>query len=329
MTATSHTAILATATEVLLTEIEGLKTLESTLSDPAGQLAAAMIRAVELCFSVKGRVIVTGMGKSGHVARKITATLASTGTPASFVHPGEASHGDLGMIANDDVVIALSNSGETPELGDVIAYTQRFDIPLIAITAKPQSTLARAADAQLLIPQAREACAITKAPTTSTTLMMALGDALAVSILRQRGFTSRDFHTFHPGGKLGAALKTVADLMHHTDMPLCDIGASVASAVEEINRCGFGCVGVIDGEKRLVGIVTDGDLRRHFDKRLDNTAASDIMTENPRTIHATSLAAEALSLLSTKRITSLFIVDEQRHPIGLLHVHDCLQIGVV
>jgi arabinose-5-phosphate isomerase len=322
-------AILEAASQVIATEMEGMAGLHDALRDPDGQLAPAMERAVALCSGVKGRVIITGMGKSGHVARKITATLASTGTPASYVHPGEASHGDLGMISAADVVIALSNSGETAELGDVIGYTQRFSIPLIAMTSRADSTLARAATALLLIPRAPEACAITNAPTTSTTLMMALGDALAVAILQLRGFTSQDFHTFHPGGKLGAALKKVSDLMHHTDMPLAAMDATMGEAVTEINRCGFGCVGLLDEKGRLAGIITDGDLRRAYDKPERPQFARDIMTAAPRTLRADGLAAEALSLLAKFRITSLFIVDAENHPLGLLHVHDCLSSGVV
>jgi len=209
------------AIEVLSTEVAGLEKLKVALTDGDEAFTTAFAEAVHACLKVRGRVIVTGMGKSGHIGRKIAATFASTGTPASFVHPGEASHGDLGMISEDDIVLALSNSGETPELGDVLSYSQRFGIPLIGITSGPQSSLAKASNILLLMPKADEACGITRAPTTSTTMMIALGDALAVAVLRQKGFSADDFHKFHPGGKLGAALKRVTELMHHKDIPLC------------------------------------------------------------------------------------------------------------
>ena len=267
------------AAQVIATEIAGMSELSKVLSDPQAPLTEALDAAIEACLSVKGRVIVTGMGKSGHVARKIAATLASTGTRASYVHPAEASHGDLGMISTEDVVLALSNSGETAELGDILGYAGRFGITLMSMTANPDSTLAKAGDIKLIIPKADEACAITRAPTTSTTLMMALGDGLAVAVLRARGFTAQDFHTFHPGGKLGAALKRVTDLMHHTDMPLCQPGDSVGTAVSIITRSSLGCVGVTDDDGKLAGIVTDGDLRRHFNRSLGDTPVSEIMTK--------------------------------------------------
>ena len=314
--------------EIIATEICGLEALHAVLAED-GSFASAFDGATELLLKNKGRVIVTGMGKSGHVARKIASTLASTGTQAAFVHPGEASHGDLGMISADDVILALSSSGETSELGDIIGYAGRFNIPLIAMTFGAQSTLARAGDVSLILPDAREACAITGAPTTSTTMMMALGDAFAVTILRRKGFTASNFHQFHPGGKLGAALMRVTDLMHHTDMPLCKPDDHVAHAVENISAKGFGCVGVIDGDGVLIGIVTDGDLRRHFNQPLSDARVKDIMTASPQVVRETSLAAEALSLLSARKITAVFIVDEQRRPLGLLHVHDCLSIGVI
>lgn len=317
------------AAQVIATEIAGMSELSKILSDPQAPLTEALDAAIEACLSVKGRVIVTGMGKSGHVARKIAATLASTGTRASYVHPAEASHGDLGMISTEDVVLALSNSGETAELGDILGYAGRFGITLMSMTANPDSTLAKASDIKLIIPKADEACAITRAPTTSTTLMMALGDGLAVAVLRARGFTAQDFHTFHPGGKLGAALKRVTDLMHHTDMPLCQPGDSVGTAVSIITRSSLGCVGVTDDDGKLAGIVTDGDLRRHFNRSLGDTPVSEIMTKNPRTVAHDALAAEALSTLSEHRITALFIVDPDNRPLGLLHVHDCLASGVV
>ncbi|GAB5459467.1 MAG: KpsF/GutQ family sugar-phosphate isomerase [Henriciella sp.] len=317
----------AVAQEVLSVEITGLSALSKAFE--AGPLQSSFAEAVKACRDLKGRVIVTGMGKSGHIARKIAATLASTGTPASYVHPGEASHGDLGMISQDDVVLALSNSGETPELGDILGYTSRFEITLIGMTSGPASTLAEASDILLLIPRSVEACGITKAPTTSTTQMIALGDALAVAVLRERGFTATDFHKFHPGGKLGAALKRVTDLMHHKNMPLCRPEDPVAVAVQQITEAGFGCTGVVDEAGKLIGIVTDGDLRRHFSQALNDETVADIMTPEPRTVEEGSLAAEALSLLTENKITALFILNGDGVPVGLLHVHDCLAVGVV
>jgi len=317
-----------TALEVLETEQMGLTALMDALQDDEAPLAVAFQAAVDAITSATGRTIVTGMGKSGHVARKIAATLASTGTPALYVHPGEASHGDLGMIADDDVVIALSNSGETPELGDIIGYCGRFDIPLIGMTSGTGSTLAEASNVALLVPKSAEACGITKAPTTSTTQMLALGDALSVALLRLKGFSQRDFHTFHPGGKLGAALKRVTDLMHHKEMPLCAPDAPFSDVVEAITAGGFGCCGVVE-QSKLIGIITDGDIRRALSGANTNLTATDIMTRNPRTIRDDGLAAEALSMLSEYRITALFIVSAENAPIGLLHVHDCLAIGVV
>ena len=317
-----------TALEVLETEQLGLTALMDALQSDEAPLAVAFQAAVDTIKSSTGRTIVTGMGKSGHVARKIAATLASTGTPALYVHPGEASHGDLGMIADEDVVLALSNSGETPELGDIIGYCGRFDIPLIGMTSGAGSTLAEASNVALLVPKSAEACGITKAPTTSTTQMLALGDALSVALLRLKGFSQRDFHTFHPGGKLGAALKRVTDLMHHKEMPLCTPETPFSEVVEAITAGGFGCCGVIENSK-LVGIITDGDIRRALSGAGTGLTAADIMTRNPRTIRDDGLAAEALSMLSEYRITALFIVSAENEPIGLLHVHDCLAIGVV
>ena len=315
--------------DVLDKEIAGLYAIKDQFENPASHLSQAMVLAVDLCVRLSGQVVVTGMGKSGHVARKIASTLASTGCRAMFVHPAEASHGDLGMISGKDVIIALSNSGETTELGDIIGYAGRFAIPLIAMTSNADSTLAKAADICLLVPKISEACAVTNAPTTSTTQMIALGDALAVSVLRAKGFSAKDFHTFHPGGKLGAAMKRVDELMHHTEMPLCEDTASVAEAVTEMSRGGFGCVGVINAKGILVGIVTDGDLRRHFSTALGQEEVAEIMTPDPLVITADALAAEALLMFSKNKITTLFIVDHANRPVGLLHVHDCLATGVI
>ena len=318
----------STALEVLQTERKGLDALIDGLSEERGPLAVAFQAAVGTIRAATGRTIVTGMGKSGHVARKIAATLASTGTSALYVHPGEASHGDLGMISDDDVVIALSNSGETPELGDIIGYCGRFDIPLIGMTSGAGSTLESASNICLLVPKSPEACGITKAPTTSTTQMLALGDALCVALLRQKGFSARDFHTFHPGGKLGAALKRVTDLMHHTEMPLCPINAAFDEIVDSISAGGFGCCGIVENGK-LTGIITDGDIRRALKSNISALTAGEMMTRDPHTIAEDGLAAEALSILSEHKITALFIVNAAIEPVGLIHVHDCLAIGVV
>ena len=319
---------LTTAADVVRIEEEGLRALRVALADETTPTAAAFEAAVDLIEGASGRVIVTGMGKSGHVARKIAATLASTGQLASYVHPGEASHGDLGMIAEQDVVIALSNSGETPELGDVLAYCARFDIPLIAVTSKATSTLGRAGDAVLLLPDVPEACSEVRAPTTSTTLSMVLGDALAVALLRRRGFTSDDFKTYHPGGKLGASLKRVRDMMHAgRELPLVPIGTPVPEAVRVLTEAGFGCVGVTDASA-LVGIVTDGDLRRHVEDGLRDLTVDQVMTRGPKTVTPDTLAAEALGTLARTKITALFVVEEAR-PVGLIHVHDVLATGVL
>lgn len=317
-----------TALDVLEIERVGIDALIDALADENGDLSVALKSAIDAIMASTGRTIVTGMGKSGHIARKIAATFASTGTPSLYVHPGEASHGDLGMISDDDVVLALSNSGETPELGDIIGYCGRFDIPLIGMTCGAGSTLATASNTALMVPKSTEACGVTKAPTTSTTQMLALGDALAVALLREKGFSARDFHTYHPGGKLGAALKRVTDLMHHKEMPLCPPDSPFPEIVIKMTAGGFGCCGVVE-QNKLIGIITDGDIRRALTGPIDDLTASTMMTRNPRTITEDGLAAEALSMLSEFKITALFIVDAQNAPIGLIHVHDCLAIGVV
>ncbi|MEO1311375.1 MAG: KpsF/GutQ family sugar-phosphate isomerase [Pseudomonadota bacterium] len=314
--------LLAHGREVLAIEIEGLQ----ALSDGLGE---SFVAAVRLMASAKGRIIVTGMGKSGHVGRKIAATLASTGRPASFVHPGEASHGDLGMITQDDVVLALSKSGETPELRDVVGFTGRFSIPLIAMTYGAASALADAGDVKLILPDTPEACAETRAPTTSTTAMMALGDALAVALLREAGFTATDFRTFHPGGKLGAVLRKAKDLMHvGSEMPLVSEETGVVEAAAIMSAKGFGCVGVVDDQARLAGILTDGDLRRHIADDLTGKAISVVMTRSPVTVAPETPASEALALLSEKKISAVFVVEDAR-PVGVVHLHDFLAIGVL
>lgn len=312
---------VAVGQRVLIGEADALKALADTLGEP-------FIRAVETLFAAKGRVVCTGIGKSGHVARKIAATLASTGAPAMFVHAAEASHGDLGMIGQDDVVLALSKSGEARELSDTLAYAKRFSIPLIAITAVADSQLGRAADILLLLPDAPEATAEVNAPTTSTTLQMALGDALAVALLERRGFTASDFRVFHPGGKLGAMLRTVGDLMHgDQELPLVAADAAMPAALLVMSEKRFGAAGVLDGEGRLIGLITDGDLRRHMDGLLDHRA-DQVMTQAPLTLGPNALAAEALKIMNERRITVLFVVEGQR-PVGILHVHDLLRAGVI
>ncbi len=321
---TDSTSDLARARSVLANEADALLRLADALD---GQFSAV----VDCLLAVTGRVVATGMGKSGHVARKIAATLASTGTPALYVHPGEASHGDLGMIAPGDAVLALSNSGETQELGDVIAYAKRHGIPLIAITGVADSTLGRAATNALVLPPIEEACPMGLAPTTSTTMMMALGDALAVAALERRGFTPDRFRGFHPGGKLGRVLVTVSELMHGGDaLPLIDAESTMADALIAMTAKGFGCVGVIDATARLVGIVTDGDLRRHMGPGLPAQPVRAVMTANPKTIAPQALGVEALRAMNApdRRVTALFVVEDGR-PVGLVHIHDLLRAGIM
>lgn len=319
---TREDADLLSARRVLRNEAEALLAL-------ADGLGEAFVHAVEALYGVDGRVVVSGMGKSGHVARKIAATLASTGTPAFFVHPAEASHGDLGMITAQDAVIALSNSGETPELGDIVNYTRRFRIPLIGMTGRPESSLAQTSDVALVLPPVTEACPMGLAPTTSTTLMLALGDALAVALLERRGFSAADFRVFHPGGKLGKRLLKVADLMHGSDsVPLVGEDARMAQALLTMTAKSFGCTGVVDAQGRLRGIVTDGDLRRHMDDDLMSRSVAEVMTGRPKTVGPNALAAEALALMNEKAITSLFVIDSESRPVGIVHIHDCLRAGV-
>ncbi len=312
---------VALGRRVLNTEADALRALSASLDE-------TFVQAVETMFNAKGRIVCTGMGKSGHVARKIAATLASTGAPAMFVHPAEASHGDLGMIGPDDVVLALSKSGAGRELADTLAYAKRFSIPLIAMTAVADSPLGRAGDILLLLPDAPEATAEVNAPTTSTTLQIALGDALAVALLERRGFTASDFRVFHPGGKLGAMLRTVGDLMHDkAELPLVAAEAAMPDALLVMSEKRFGAVGVVDDAGRLSGLITDGDLRRHMDGLLTHTAG-EVMTRAPLTIGPQALAAEALKLMNERRVTVLFVVEDAR-PVGIVHVHDLLRAGVI
>ena len=312
-----------TARRVIRTESQGLAALEAALDNG---LAQPFQDAVRLILQATGRVVVSGMGKSGHVGRKIAATFASTGTPAQFVHPAEASHGDLGMVTKGDVALVLSNSGETPEIADIVAHTRRFAIPLIGIAGREGSTLLRQSDVALLLPQALEACGTGIVPTTSTTMTLALGDALAVALMEHRRFTPEHFRTFHPGGKLGARLARVQDLMH-TDMPLVAMDAPMTDTLLEITRKGFGVTGVTDDAGRLVGIITDGALRRHMDGLLDRRAG-EVMTRNPRSILPEALAESALAEMQGSKITSLFAVRDGV-PQGILHIHDCLRAGMV
>ncbi|MGE5147115.1 MAG: KpsF/GutQ family sugar-phosphate isomerase [Candidatus Eiseniibacteriota bacterium] len=314
-------ADLDAAARVLDLEAKGLKALAATLDD-------RLVAALDILGTLDGRVVVTGMGKSGHVARKIAATMASVGTPALYVHPGEASHGDLGMITAADAVLALSNSGETPELNDVVAYCKRSGIKLLAITGDPKSTLAEQADVALILPPSPEACPLGLAPTTSTTMAMALGDALAVALLERKGFSAEDFQVLHPGGRLGRKLLRVADIMHGAEeMPLVAAETVMADALITMTAKRFGCVGVVDGDDTLIGIVTDGDLRRHMAPDLLAKSVRTVMTKRPKTIRPQALAGEALGLMNARAITSLFVVEGNR-PIGIVHIHDCLREGV-
>jgi arabinose-5-phosphate isomerase len=318
----------ATASSDLAAARRVLRLEEEALQNMSEALDGSFTEALEILFAVTGRVVVTGMGKSGHIARKISATLASTGTPSHYVHPAEASHGDMGMITRSDAVLALSNSGETPELGNLVDYCRRFRISLIALTGKPGSTLASNSDCALILPAVAEACPMGLAPTTSTTAMLAMGDALAVSLLERRGFTTEDFQVLHPGGKLGQGLLRVDDLMHSGDeLPLTGPDAAMSNVLITMTNKRFGCVGVVDAGGHLAGIVTDGDLRRHMSKDLLDSTAGEVMTEAPKTIRLGALASEALGTMNDNAITALFVV-EGGVPVGILHIHDCLRAGV-
>jgi arabinose-5-phosphate isomerase len=318
-------ALLASAARTFEAEAGGIAALADALRNGLG---GPFVAAIDLISGASGRVIVTGMGKSGHVGRKIAATFASTGTPAFFVHPSEASHGDLGMITTGDVIVALSWSGETAELKDLIDYSRRFRIGLVAVTAHAESTLGRAADVSLILPAAREACPHNLAPTTSALMQLALGDALAITLLESRGFTPIDFRVFHPGGRLGAMLKYVRDLMHDGDaIPLVGTGTPMKEAVEEMSRKGAGCVGIIDAQGRLAGIITEGDLRRHIGSNLLALTVEAVMTPSPKTVRPDQLASEALEIINTSKITVLMAIEDGR-PVGIVHFHDLLRAGV-
>lgn len=319
------TSPISSALRTLNLAAEGLNRVAHEI---AGPLAIAFDEAVSRLKAVNGRVILTGIGKSGHVAQKVAATFASTGTPAFFVHPSEASHGDLGMITKSDIIVAFSWSGETVELKPIITYSRRFTVPLIAITSQANSALGNQADVVLKLPRVTEACPHGLAPTTSTTIQLALGDSLAIALLDARGFTAHDFKIFHPGGSLGANLKYVSDVMHQKErLPLIESGASMADALVTITAKSFGCVGVTDADGKLIGVITDGDLRRHMGPDLLGASVNNVMTANPKTIAPTLLASAALELINSSRITALFVVDKQR-PVGIVHVHDLLRVGV-
>lgn len=305
-------------------EVEALRMMEDELN-------GSLVEALDLMQNIKGRIIVTGMGKSGHVGSKIAATLASTGTPSFFVHPGEASHGDLGMLTKEDAVLAISNSGETKELSDIILYCKRYNIPLIAITKNPTSTLGKTADIILKLPDDGEACPLGLAPTSSTTATMVLGDILAVCLLERKGFSKTDFRQRHPGGKLGSYLLKVSDLMHTgKEIPLVKTGTPLQDALLEMTSKMLGCVGIVDNNGLLIGIITDGDLRRNLSSDMLTKTADDIMTKSPKSVGPDMLAAEAINTMNTtgKGITQLFVIEEQK-PIGIIHMHDCLRAGVV
>jgi len=316
---------IASALRTLEAESSGLTALAAALQNGLGEPFQA---AVKLLGSAEGRVIVSGIGKSGHIGRKIAATLASTGTPAFFIHPSEAAHGDLGMVTPKDVVLAISWSGETIELKTLVTYSRRFGVPLISITSRAASALGQASDVAIELPRAGEACPHGLAPTTSTTMQLVIGDCLAVALLEARGFTATDFKVFHPGGSLGAQLKYVTDLMHKDErLPLARVDEPMTGALVTMTQKALGCLGVVDGGGKLVGVITDGDLRRHMGPNLLAATVGQIMTPNPKTIRTTALASSALDILNKSRITALFVVDGGR-PVGVVHVHDLLRASV-
>jgi len=312
---------LARARKVLKLESEGLDTLGQTLDE-------TFIEVLNILQSVTGRIVVSGMGKSGHVARKISSTLASTGVPSFFVHPGEASHGDLGMIAESDAVIAISNSGETPEMSNLIAYTRRFKIPLVVITSKAASSMAEQADAVLLLPKTEEACPMGLAPTTSTTMTMALGDTIAVVLMERLGFTADDFKLRHPGGQLGKRLLKVSDIMHQGDaVPKTSGDKLMSEVLPEMTSKSFGCIAIVDESDEVLGVITDGDLRRHMSDNILTLRADEVMTAGPKTIRPTALASEAVQVMNEAKITNLFVAEDNKVA-GVIHIHDCLRAGV-
>lgn len=321
--------VLEAVTEMDIDSAKRVLSIEAkALGDLASGLGEDFRGVLDIIAGVSGRVVVTGMGKSGHVGQKIAATFSSTGTPAFFVHPAEASHGDLGMIAKGDVVVALSNSGETTELADIVAYAKRVEIPLVGITGGAKSALADAADIALILPACVEACPMGLAPTTSTTVMLALGDAMSVALLERKGFSSDEFHVLHPGGKLGRRLTKVSEIMHSGDeMPLAGQHILMSDALIEMSAKSFGCVGIVGANNSLQGIITDGDLRRHMDADLIGKRTGEVMTKGVATINPEMLASVALGIMNVRAITNIFVTKADR-PVGILHVHDCLRAGV-
>ena len=315
----------ASASRTIAFERKGLEALSQTLEGP---LCEPFAKAAELLKQTAGHVVVSGVGKSGHIGTKIAATFASTGTPAFFVHPAEANHGDMGMVSQNDAVLALSWSGESSELTPLVAYTRRFAIPLIAMTSGANSSLAQAADIVLALPKSEEACPHGLAPTTSTTMQLALGDALAIALLEMRGFSAVDFKVYHPGGKLGALLSHVADIMHvGENMPLVRVGTAVHEAIMVLSHKRFGCVGIVGEDGQLAGIITDGDLARHLSKDLSKMKVEDIMTVQPKTVNQSMLVSAALALINKYNISALMVVDAENRPVGIVHFHDFLRIG--
>ncbi|MDA7947122.1 MAG: KpsF/GutQ family sugar-phosphate isomerase [Hyphomicrobiaceae bacterium] len=318
-------SLLESARRTLELESRGLQALEAALTDG---LSGGFAGAVDLIREAPGRVIVSGIGKSGHVAQKVAATLASTGTPAFFVHPSEASHGDLGMITRADVVLAFSWSGETAEFSSLITYSGRFAVPIISVTSRAESTLASASKVALVLPKSKEACPHGLAPTTSTLMQLALGDCLAIALLESKGFSAGDFKVLHPGGQLGASLQFVSDIMHTaTEIPITTADTPMSEALVTMTEKSMGCLGIVDDQGRLAGIITDGDLRRHMGPELLAARAGDIMTENPKTVAPDTLASTALEVINSKSITALFVVEDGK-PVGLVHIHDLLRSGV-
>ncbi len=325
----SRETLIASATKTLELEAQGISALVKALENALGEEFVKAVKTITTAQNTGGRVIVSGMGKSGHIGRKIAATLASTGTPAFFVHPSEAGHGDLGMITNKDAVIALSWSGESLELSALIDYTSRFNVQLISITSNEGSALARASNVRLTLPKADEACPHGLAPTTSTTMQLAMGDALAIALLESRGFTAKDYKVFHPGGALGASLSYVRELMHTGDaVPLVNAEMKMSEALVVMTEKSFGCLGITDEKGQLQGIITDGDLRRHMSAKLVDMKAGDVMTTNPKTVSPDMLASKALEIINSLNITTLFVVENDR-PTGILHLHDLLRAKIV
>jgi arabinose-5-phosphate isomerase len=316
---------VASALRTLDLESEGIAQLRAAL---AGPMARAFGAALRVLRNARGRVVVTGIGKSGHVGQKMAATFASTGRPAFFVHPTEASHGDLGMITPDDVLLALSWSGETVELKPLITYSRRHQVPLISITSRAESALGQQSDIVLELPRIKEACPHGLAPTTSTTMQLVLGDCLAMALLEAKGFTAHEFKDFHPGGSLGASLKYVSDVMHKGEaLPLVRDTELMSAALVTMTQKRFGCLGIVDAKGKLIGMVTDGDLRRHMGADIVRARTADIMTRRPKTARPKMLASAALEMINAARITTLFVVENGK-PVGIVHVHDLLRAGI-